>query len=82
MTAPRIPRRAAYIPAGCDQQGRHPETGCFVAAEAATEVGSDEPDFRRSARRALAFWLLACCFAVGFVAGVIFGGVVDTPTKT
>lgn len=82
MTAPRIPRRSAYIPAGCDQQGRHPETGCFVAAEAATEVGSDEPNFRRSAWRALAFWLLACCLAVGFVAGVIYSGVVDATTKT
>jgi hypothetical protein len=27
------------IPRGCDQQGRHPE-----AAEAATEVGLDEPE--------------------------------------
>jgi hypothetical protein len=27
------------IPKGCDQQGRHPE-----AAEAATEVGLDEPE--------------------------------------
>lgn len=82
MTAPRIPRRAAYIPAGCDQQGRHPETGCFVAAEAATEVGSDEPDFRRSARRALVFWLLACCLTLGFVAGVIYGGAIDLISKS
>jgi hypothetical protein len=27
------------IPRGCDQQGRHPE-----AAEAATEIGLDEPE--------------------------------------
>lgn len=81
MTAPRIPRRA-YIPAGCDQQGRHRETGRFVAAEAATEVGADEPDFRRSAKRALVFWLLACCLAVGFVAGVIYGGLVDGISKS
>ena len=32
--------KQAYIPKGCDQQGRHPE-----AAEAATELGAnqDEP---------------------------------------
>jgi hypothetical protein len=29
----------SYIPKGCDQQGRYPE-----AAEAATEVGLDEPE--------------------------------------
>jgi len=28
------------VPKGCDQQGRFPE-----AAEAATEVGQDDPDF-------------------------------------
>ena len=28
------------VPKGCDQQGRHPE-----AAEAATEVGNEEPNF-------------------------------------
>ena len=28
------------LPRGCDQQGRYPE-----AAEAATEVGADDPDF-------------------------------------
>ena len=28
------------LPRGCDQQGRHPE-----AAEAATEIGQDDPDF-------------------------------------
>lgn len=28
------------LPKGCDQQGRHPE-----AAEAATDVGQDEPNF-------------------------------------
>jgi hypothetical protein len=28
------------IPKGCDQQGRYPE-----AAEAATEIGRDDPDF-------------------------------------
>ena len=28
------------LPLGCDQQGRHPQ-----AAEAATEVGQDDPNF-------------------------------------
>ena len=31
------------VPNGCDQQGRYPE-----AAEAATEVGQDEPNFYSS----------------------------------
>jgi hypothetical protein len=31
------------IPKGCDQQGRHPE-----AAEAATELGQEEPNFYSS----------------------------------
>jgi hypothetical protein len=32
-----------HIPKGCDQQGRHPE-----AAEAATDVGQEEPNFYSS----------------------------------
>lgn len=31
--------KQAYIPKGCDQQGRHPE-----AAEAATELGANQDD--------------------------------------
>lgn len=38
---PRIPR----LPAGCDQQGRHPQ-----AAEACTELGADDEDPLNAAR--------------------------------
>lgn len=76
MTAPRIPRRAAYIPAGADQQGRLPRTGCFIqAGEAATDLGAeDPPDFRRQARHALLRYLLLCVLVAGATALVIYGG--------
>jgi hypothetical protein len=52
------------IPHGCDQQGRYLE-----AAEAATEIGQDEPDFYGHK-----FWLSEAIdlliFAVGLVAFV------------
>ena len=76
MTAPRIPRRAAYIPAGADQQGRLPRTGCFIqAGEAATDLGADDsPDFRRQARNALLRYLALCIVIVSATALVVFGG--------
>lgn len=78
MTAPRIPRRSAYIPAGADQQGRLRETGVFVqAAEAANDIGTEpdaeEPDFRRAAWRALVLYLAACVLVTAATAAVIFG---------
>ena len=77
MTAPRIPRRpSAYIPAGADQQGRLQRTGCFIqAAEAANDIGAeDPPDFRRQARNALLRYLLLCVLVAGATALVIYGG--------
>jgi hypothetical protein len=55
------------IPKGCDQQGRYPE-----AAEAATEVGQQEPDFygREFYREELKAVVL-CGVAVVAVVGVI-----------
>lgn len=74
MTAPRIPRRSAYIPAGADQQGRLPRTGCFIqAGEAATDVGTEEPDFKREAFRSLLFWIAVALALIGFVAGTLYG---------
>lgn len=77
MSAPRIPRRGTYIPAGADQQGRLSRTGCFIqAAEAANDVGCEEdsPDFRRQARDALVRYLVLCVLVVGATALVIYGG--------
>jgi hypothetical protein len=68
MTATRIPRRrAAYIPAGCDQQGRLPHTSSFIqAAEAANDIGTEDlPDFTAKVNRALAFWIVATTAAIG-----------------
>ena len=55
------------LPKGCDQQGRYPE-----AAEAATEVGQQEPDFygREFYREELKAVLL-CGLGVIAVVGVI-----------
>lgn len=76
MTAPRIPRRSTYIPAGADQQGRFARTGCFIqAGEAATDLGADDsPDFRRQARSALLRYLALCIVVVIATALVVFGG--------
>jgi len=61
------------MPRGCDQQGRYPE-----AAEAATEIGQDEPQFYGRD-----FWrseiIDPLIFAVGLVAFagalvLVFGG--------
>jgi len=61
------------MPRGCDQQGRFPE-----AAEAATEIGQDEPQFYGRD-----FWISEIIdpliFAVGLVAFagalvLVFGG--------
>ena len=75
MTAPRIPRRSAYIPAGCDHQGRHERTGCFVqATEAANDIGTDDPpDFTAQANRHLAFWLAVAAALAGAVYLVLWG---------
>lgn len=60
---PRIPR----LPAGCDQQGRHPQ-----AAEACTELGADDDDPLRAARGVvwgvLAALLIWCAIALAGVA--------------
>jgi hypothetical protein len=61
------------MPKGCDQQGRYPE-----AAEAATDVGQDEPNFYGRE-----FWksevIDLLIFAIGLVACagavvLVFGG--------
>lgn len=79
MTAPRIPRRSAYIPKGCDQQGRLHRTGCYIqAAEAANDIGTEpdagEPEYSRAAWRALVLYLVACVLVTAATAAVIFGG--------
>lgn len=61
------------LPRGCDQQGRYLE-----AAEAATDVGQDDPNFYsdehlRSELIALAVWalvIMAVVAAIGFFVGV------------
>lgn len=55
------------LPRGCDQQGRYPE-----AAEAATDIGQDEPDFygREFYKEELKSVLL-CGVAIIAVVGVI-----------
>lgn len=54
----------SYIPRGCDQQGRYPE-----AAEAATDVGLDEPE-RDTMRVALVDLAIATAI-VGAIAVVV-----------
>lgn len=58
----RIPR----LPAGCDQQGRHPR-----AAEACTDLGVDDDDALRAARGVvwgvLASLLLWCAMALAML---------------
>jgi hypothetical protein len=57
------------LPKGCDQQGRFPE-----AAEAATEVGQDDPDFygREFYREELKAVLLCGVAVVAVVGGIAF----------
>lgn len=74
MTAPRMPRRAAYIPAGADQQGRLARTGCFMpAANDPRREEEDSPDFRREARNALVRYLVLCILIVGATTLVVLG---------
>ncbi len=54
----------SYIPKGCDQQGRYPE-----AAEAATEVGLDEPE--RDTMRVVLVDLAIATAIVGAIAVVL-----------
>jgi hypothetical protein len=53
-----------YRPEGCDDQGRHPE-----AAEAATEVGLDEPE--RDTMRVVLVDLAIATAIVGAIAVVV-----------
>jgi hypothetical protein len=60
------------LPQGCDQQGRHPE-----AAEAATEVGQDDPDFysKEMMLEELGKFVISFCVAtavVGAIAGFVW----------
>jgi hypothetical protein len=57
------------LPRGCDQQGRYPE-----AAEAATEVGQQEPEFygREFYREELKAVLLCGVAVVAVVGGIAF----------
>ena len=55
----------SYIPRGCDQQGRYPE-----AAEAATDVGLDEPPEQDMMRVVLADLLIAVP-AIGVIAIIV-----------
>ena len=59
------------IPKGCDQQGRHPE-----AAEAATEVGLDEPE-QDMLRVVIEDTLLtmAVLMLVALLAGMVVGAI-------
>ena len=52
------------LPKGCDQQGRHPE-----AAEAATDVGLDEPE--RDMMRVVFADLMIAVAAIGAIAVVV-----------
>jgi len=59
------------LPQGCDQQGRHPE-----AAEAATEVGQEEPNFYGKDHvleelGALALWAVGIVVVVGTIAFLV-----------
>jgi hypothetical protein len=56
------------LPQGCDQQGRHPE-----AAEAATDIGQEEPNFYSKdyvleELGALALWAVGIVVVVGTIA--------------
>ena len=55
-----------YIPDGCDQQGRYPE-----AAEAATDLGADEPPDPDHVRVVLIDCLIACAI-VGTIAVILW----------
>jgi hypothetical protein len=57
------------MPKGCDQQGRFPE-----AAEAATDIGQEEPDFygREFYREELRAVLLCGVAVVAVVGGIAF----------
>lgn len=54
-----------YLPKGCDYQGRHPE-----AAEAATEVGADDPPQHDMMRVVLGDLVIAVAL-VGVIAVVV-----------
>jgi hypothetical protein len=59
------------LPKGCDQQGRHPE-----AAEAATEIGIEEPE--HDMLRVViddALWAMVAVAAVAAVVLVVWGSV-------
>jgi hypothetical protein len=55
----------AYIPAGCDQQGRHPQ-----AAEACTDLGADDNLACAGGMVRAVLWCLAL-YAVGITAWVL-----------
>ena len=55
----------AYIPAGCDQQGRQPQ-----AAEACTDLGADDDLAAASGIVRAVLWSLAL-YAVGITAWVL-----------
>lgn len=69
-----MPRRSSLqhprIPLGCDQQGRYPE-----AAEAATEVGADDPPANWWAAMAVDI-VIAVCFVttIYVILGVLLNG--------
>lgn len=59
------------LPRGCDQQGRYPE-----AAEAATEVGQDEPNFYSwnyvlEELGALVIWGIGIVAVIGLIAFLV-----------
>ena len=59
------------MPRGCDQQGRYPE-----AAEAATEVGQDEPNFYSAQYileelGALVVWGIGIVAVIGLIAFLV-----------
>ena len=55
----------SYIPRGCDQQGRYPE-----AAEAATDVGLDEPPEQDMFKVVMADLLIAVS-AIGVICIIV-----------
>jgi hypothetical protein len=55
----------SYIPRGCDQQGRYPE-----AAEAATDVGLDEPPEQDMFKVVMADLLIAVS-VIGVIAIIV-----------
>ena len=59
------------LPQGCDQQGRYPE-----AAEAATDIGQEEPnfygkDYVLEELGALALWAVGIVVVVGTIAFLV-----------